>query len=455
MKTLRSWIRTSSSEAVALFSKGKGALAGENAFALFAASSIVYSGASLISGLVVLRWIPPTTMGVWQALLVAQAYLQVLRLGVLNGLNRELPYLLGRGERQSALAAASSALAFGTITSALGSLGFGAAMLLLWDRGTVWRLGLAAMAVATLMGFYQSYVQATCRSSLEFRRLAVLQFGQAALMITAPLAVFIWGFAGLAWQYVAQGVATAIWAHAIRPIRVRPHLHWPALKALLSTGLPLFAASYLFTVALGFDRVILFAIGGATAVGLYTPAAWVLSAMTVAPAALSAYVYPKMSFQFGQTQDPTTLWMITRRATLTSLVLTFPLVVGGWLVIPWLVRIGFPAYVPAMPAIRLSLLSAWLFMGPLPGTAVLRSLRAWGLLIAYAAAFVTARAVFPWYFSRQGDPITGVAIGCTIASGVASMVGMWACYVATHRRGIPVPPHATTAQVRERHVHRA
>ena len=93
-------------------------------------------------------------------------------------------------------------------------------------------------------------------------------------------------------------VVTA-YAHALRPLRVRPRFEPHLALQLLATGLPLFLATYLQTLALGFDRVILLQRGSVETVGYYAPALAVISAMAIVPGAVATYVYPADELRAG------------------------------------------------------------------------------------------------------------------------------------------------------------
>ncbi|MBM4355455.1 MAG: hypothetical protein FJ109_16985, partial [Deltaproteobacteria bacterium] len=91
--------------------------------ALFSSSSVVLNLASLASGFLVYRWLPPYYMGIWQTMVLVQTYCSFLTLGVANGMNRELPYVLGRGEVDRGRAMAATTMAFSLFASGLALLG--------------------------------------------------------------------------------------------------------------------------------------------------------------------------------------------------------------------------------------------------------------------------------------------------------------------------------------------
>ena len=63
----------------------------------FSSSVILLQCATIGCNLVILRWLPPAEIGLWQSLLLIGVYAGILDGGVISGLDRELPSLLAKG----------------------------------------------------------------------------------------------------------------------------------------------------------------------------------------------------------------------------------------------------------------------------------------------------------------------------------------------------------------------
>ena len=57
----------------------------------------------MLFGLVVLKWITPEEMGIWNGVTIASPYISFLQLGLFVALNRELPFLIGKGDKEKAI----------------------------------------------------------------------------------------------------------------------------------------------------------------------------------------------------------------------------------------------------------------------------------------------------------------------------------------------------------------
>jgi len=401
-------------------------------FVSFTLAVVLLQAASFLGNALAFRWIDPASMGVWHTLLVASSYLSVARVGVINGMGRELPFALGSGDLPRARLIAATALAFNTLSCVV----VGAALLVPAARASsgAWRLGLPAMAVVSVANLHLAYLQATFRSDSDFTRLARVHFLQAALALLMPVAVHALGFRGLCLHAVVQSLVVTALAHAWRPLRVSPRFEPRVALQLLVTGLPLFAASYLQVVAAGFDRLILLRRGDVETVGYYAPAVAVLAALGVVPGAVTTYVYPRMSYALGQGRNPAALARMALAAAAASVAVSVPIAVLGWFAAPATIERFFPRYVASIPAVRWSLVAGvlWSFT---PIAAFLSSLKAWRSLALYIAVLLVTRWTFPSVLAGLDDPLAGVARGNAYAAFVVGALSVFLALRAA--RGLP------------------
>jgi O-antigen/teichoic acid export membrane protein len=390
-------------------------------FTGYAFSSVALTGATIVSGLLILRWLEPAEVGVWQTMLVVQAYLTITRLGIPNAFNREMPFHLGRGETDIARRFAETTLLHAIVAGLFSFVVLIAAWPFFAPRGYTWQWAFPAAALMAACMSYRTYLFATLRSSADFKSVAYIQLINACTTLLAPVAVWRLGFIGLCLHGAAEAVAITTLTHHIRPIRVRPRFHRDALRSLLTTGIHLFITSYLFTAALTFDRVVLLLRGDISLVGLYAPALAVASAMAVLPNAVAIYAYPRLSYAHGEGAPKAELWRITSQSMWVSAVLGIPIALIVVLALPTITRTFVPKYIESVTVMQYAAVSG-VFMGMTTGSAVLRSLKAWRLLYLFMITFVVLRWTLPFLTSASGDPLRGVALGSLIASAGAALL---------------------------------
>ena len=121
----------------------------------YAGSSVATAGAQLVAGFLVIKWITPDELGLWQSVRLAQVYAFILLAGINNGLGRELPFYLGKGEDAFAHRLASTALFCVTIANGIVlSAGIVCAFIFA-SHGSEVVCAILAVTLVIAFGFYQ------------------------------------------------------------------------------------------------------------------------------------------------------------------------------------------------------------------------------------------------------------------------------------------------------------
>jgi O-antigen/teichoic acid export membrane protein len=333
-----------------------GALAGGNVISL-----VLRTVGVVLQG----RFVEPAVLGLFGELGLVLGYIPFLQLGILNGLNRELPYFVGKGdhERVKELAAAAQAWAIGL------GLVVGVLMLPLagwyFAQGDLWRAaGWTTNVILAFLFFYgssgASYLQVTYRTGHDFARLALANVLQNGLTLVLLVLVAFFGFYGLCLRaLLAAGAASALlffW----RPVRVAPKWNLGHLKHLLIIGAPIFGVGQLYAwwAVLNLTLVATYG-GGAHMYGLYMYVFNAGLALDSLPLAVSQVLYPRMAERYGRTGKLQGLaGMTVKPVILTVLGMTAVIVMAQWVVGPFF-RLVLPAYVDAVPAIRWAMLASF------------------------------------------------------------------------------------------------
>jgi O-antigen/teichoic acid export membrane protein len=303
------------------------------------------------------RCIAPPVLGLFNGIGLVMGYAPVLHLGVLDGLGRELPHAVGKGNKQHAqeLAAAAQAwaIAVGTV--------LGVALLLIAG----WQLvhgkfmlasGWFTNAITGSLLFYSTYLQMTYRTSQDFARLAVVGvLGNIVALILVAL-VALWSFYGLCLRAIIVSVVGVILLYYGRPMRIGPQWNLDHLKHLLIIGAPILGVNYLYMFWNLLDSTLVLRYMGAKGMGLYAIVMMGSSSFALLPVAVEQVVYPRMAEQFGRTSQVKDLGPIWHKPMLLTFVAMLPLTIVGWWLVGPVVKWVAPAYVEAVPAIKWSLL---------------------------------------------------------------------------------------------------
>lgn len=398
---------------------------------LYTASSVAKAGMGFVATFVTMRAVAPADLGLWNSLTLATTYSAFLQAGVNNGLNRELPYALGRGDDEGARRLAGTAQAFTALSCLIALAGGLFALVYFRDRGTAFVAAIAVETIAVLCFLYQGYLVVTFRSTTSFKALAKVEFiGVAAGLAGLPLVLW-WSFPGMLWRIAATSVLGIALLHVARPMRARLHWDRDELATLMKTGVPIFALYYIESSFSTVDRLLLLQKAGVETVGYYSLSLMVQQAMMVVPMSLAVYMYPRMTYHWGKDHDRAALWSRAWKSTLAAALVMLPVVVIGYLALPWLVHTFFPRYAPGIDAARITLIGS-LFNGSAIGTNALWSMTAWKYMASYQLCSAALRAIGPWIgISVYPDSLIGVAAGTAVACLLQFLVGTALTFYAT------------------------
>ena len=326
-----------------------GALAGGN---------IISSALRMLGGILQARLAPPAVLGLFNGIGLVLGYTRFLQLGILNGLNRELPYFIGKGDRQRTNQLAAAAQAWAILLG--GGVGLGLAAVSLWYliHGDGWlAAGWATNAVAAFIFFYSNmYLQATYRTAHDFARLSMANVAQNALAVVLVGLIALLSFYGLCLRSALTALVGLAILHYWRPVRVGPHWSWRDLRHLLIIGLPIFGVGELSMFWTTFDATLVLHYLGKVGMGLYAMVLVAGTTLELLPLAVSQVIYPRMAEQYGRTGQVGGVLRMAVKPMIATAFGMLPLVAAGWWLAAPMTRLLVPKYVAAVPAMQWAIL---------------------------------------------------------------------------------------------------
>ncbi len=403
---------------------------------LYTSGSIVKSIAQLFVGFVVARYISPYDLGVWNSLSLILTYSIFLQAGLINGLNLELPAALGKGEKDRADEMAGTAYTITAITS-LFALATGLLIFIFYDgNDDKFRYGIFAITILVCLGYYQSYLTSTFRSKSSFEKLSLIQLTEGIVNLATLFLVIYFYYYGMIFKVIVVTLVSVFLLHLKRPMKVPFKWNFVELKKLLSVGVPIFGLVCLDSFTVTIDRLFLIKYSDMTNVGLYSFSMYSMTLFSLFSVSVSTYIYPRMTYNYGQNGDKTILWQYVKKITSLLFLVQTPLLVIGYLVIPQALSIFFPKYVACAIPMQILLLAGY-FKGCIVGANVLWSIKSWKHMIIYQILFSSYLVIFTYigitYFE---DKIEGIAYGVLAANILNFFSGMLLSYMATRETKI-------------------
>ena len=403
-------------------------------FLRFGFSSTMLSVVSMIAGIIVIRWMPPEELGLWQSVLIIQTWALIFQTGVITGLSRELPFHLGRGEEDYVKELAASAQSVALI--GLGLLILGGLSIPWFVEGFRLRLSMMVVFLTSGLTIYQTYLGTTYRANRAFEQISVIQIVDSCLALASLPIVYFWGYPGLVIRFATLVICSTSMRHHWRPIRVRPALNGKHLWALFRIGAPMFGFGYLLQTVDTFPRLLLLAReNGVLMVGLYSPAAAVLGLMMILPKSLGSYIFPQMNFRLGNSKSAGALWPMSWKSSVYYMLMAAPLVLIGILCFPWIIRSYFANYTQSIPAVQWALV-AGAFMGTRISINSLYSLKAWDWLAVYTVFNLASAWFLPQLFLGRHEPLVAITMGFAFSRIALFFIGLFCIRRATLRVAI-------------------
>lgn len=388
----------------------------------------------MLVGFVIAKFVTPGDFGLWNTINLALVYSLFLQAGLINGLNRELPYLFGKGQDKEAVLMAGTVQTF-TLFAILLVVVVGLVCLFFIPLANLKMLyGAVGLLFIIVFNFYQNYLFSTFRSKDSFLQLSKIQFIHAFVNVATLVFVVYYSYYGMVIKAVVVSLVYLWFLHHYRPVRVGLLWNKTAFYKLLKVGLPIFSLAYIEAVAATADKLWIIKYSNVTDVGLYAFGFYALSSFIIFPSSIASYIYPKMTYNYGKTHDKLILWRYVKKITIILLVVLTPIATLGYFICPLLINKFFPNYILSAPIMQI-LLFAGVFSGAVIGVNALWSLKAWKYMIIYQVFFSILLVTLPYAGIRLFEnKLEGISFGILLTHIINLFSGVGITYLATHEK---------------------
>jgi O-antigen/teichoic acid export membrane protein len=385
----------------------------------------IYSGVNIVSlvlllgtGLVLRRYLGLTLAGIWTGLEVLPTYAAYAHLGVLNAAERELPFLLG-ARRDAEFERLKHTLLW--LSHALGALlaaGLAIAALLLRNRvERPFFIGLLVYAPLLWTQMLATYYVLLFRARQRFVDLSgsqgIANLVKAVLTIAGGYTFGLYGiFAGL---LLASAIQVMLYRRALRE-RFERQFDVALVRPLLVDGLPILLGAVAFETIRNADRIVIGAVLGFEALGVYSVTQLVCQGVYYLPNALSTVMYPRFQERFGRTGDVQSLRRFVELPLHVLGDVLLAATIGLLLVLPPAIRAWFPAFAGTIPPLRVMLVGTYFLCLAPPAIQLLLTVHKQvpSLYVSMPIAAFTALAAYVGAGYGLVGVAYGVALGCAL-----------------------------------------
>jgi O-antigen/teichoic acid export membrane protein len=383
-------------------------------FVGFGGSTFLLQASRVGSGLIVAAMLGPVTWGTWYVLNLIIAYGSLTHLGALNGMNREVPAALGRGDGEGANALRHSALGVTLV-------GTGTASALLLFTFVATMPGFVAVTDITLMLIllwaHQAfdYVSVSLKSTTRFVALSKLQTVSSLihpfLTIGGAAALGLHGF--ILGQVIAFGLVCLIAWRAVG-VEFSARLDPRRARSLVRIGFPIMLVGLVYALFTTVDRWVVTAFLGTESLGHYSLAIMAFGAVGLLPQVVAQQYYPRVAHAWAARGDTGELRLLAARIRNMTLLTSVPVTAILILVLPPAVLAFLPAYSPGIPALLITVFVPIVgaFGQGYGGVLHMLDRQVWLLFAIIAAAAVNLGVSVALI---GGFGLAGVAIGSLVA----------------------------------------
>lgn len=380
-------------------------------FGLFAMSTIIYLGGRFGVDIYAARLMGPTEYGLWNLLSLVPVYGTIIQFGVLNGMNREVPYFFGAKEPERVQIIRHTTYTVVVGTALVAFIALMVAGILIPDS----KIGFPLLLLSGGLLFAQQiylYFQIYLKSAKHFILISAQQllFVPILVLIALPTTI-LWGLSGYIAALTFSMILTSIWIAKRIEHRNQFNVDWQEARHLAKIGFPIMVTGLLYGLLTSVDRWVIVTFLGTTQLGYYTLAIITLRMITMFPLVISQQIYPRLAEAYGASRDITKLKSLLVQQLALSVVIMAPLVIGIYFFFPPLITRFLSEYAPGIDSMRVTLLGVvFLPLSSALGNLLIIIGKQNYPMFAQAAAIV-ANVVAGTFFANIGWGIRGVAVG--------------------------------------------
>jgi O-antigen/teichoic acid export membrane protein len=326
-------------------------------FGLYLISTAFLQATRLIVYILAAKILGPENYGIWSIMVLIVMYGGCLHLGVINGMNREVPYYKGKNDPANVVSIKNASFSAVVITTVAGSI-----MLLLTAEfidvapqvRTALRLTTLCLLIQQFYQFFLVYLKSDCRFNLV--SLQQIIAAGSLFLIGVPL-LMKFGLNGLIWGHILSFLIAGVLIFSLgRFADFRLAVDTRQWIRLAKIGFPIMAVGITYSLLTTVDRWVILKFLGTTHLGYYALAGIVFSSVMLLPSVIADQVYPRMAHKYGKTQSVLALKPMLVKQIIAATAVSAAAVIVLYVSVPFLIKQFLPGYIPGIRASQIILL---------------------------------------------------------------------------------------------------
>ncbi len=387
---------------------------------ILALALVIKQAMGLVRGLFIPAILGPATYGVWKLIQVIFQYFSYTHIGLVSALTREIPIAIGKKDKNEYEKVKDVVFTQGLFLN-LVAIGIFVVLYLTglfkWDVFDSRLIALFCVWVLTRR-YGDDLLRRFALANARFYDTARFEiiYSLSATLIAVPLA-FKWNLHGLICGLILADIISIIFM--IIQTKFKFQLRFDIKKTihLIKIGFPIFLNSIGHSIYWTIDSIMIGAFLGTEQLGYYGLGLTVLTFMQPLPDSLGTVMVQKMARDRGRygLDDLSYLQKYMEKPFLVLLLMVSLMVGAGYFLLPILISLFLPAYLPSITPLKFLLLGFLFYrMRTLTGYSLNITDRQYWIL-AILIISLGINILLDYLLITNGYGIVGVAWGCSVS----------------------------------------
>ncbi len=384
---------------------------------IYTFASYIVQAVGVVNSIALRRFMGPEFMGIWSFLQVILGYCGYASFGTTKAMQRDYPYLRGRGENEKAEELKDLTMTFSMLMSVIPAALLAGYLITRWAAiAPALRAGLVFITGFLFVQRFYDIIITLLRSDKKFEVLSKLVVINALAGLAVTF-VFVskWHMGGLLAGTAVAMAGCLFFIFKQAPYRFCFFWNLPAIGQELKLGIPLVISTFLFEFLVSMDKLILAKSIGFFAIGLYSIAMMVSQYIYSIPMMFSHVWYPNLVEEYGRvgTTQGIKPYLVTPVFTLSIIV---PFLSGmAMFTLPVIVDWFLPKFQGGLPVMRIYLLGTFFVMLAQFSNQFLITLNKFLLPIPLLLVAIFLNLVLSLCFVHMDLGTRGIALGAALS----------------------------------------
>jgi len=368
---------------------------------------------AIIKGFVIAKFLGPSMYGTWQVLNIILSYSSNSHLGILHGMNKEIPYYRGKEDLEKVEETKNTAFGSVFLMSIFVSIFLIAISFFLKD--TYFIGGIRIVAGIILFNQLYFFYGLLLRANKKFILLAKRNILFASINLIAIICLIVkYKIYGALFALLSAYIIIIFWLLKKGKEKFKFQINFEETLRLLKIGGPILVIGFGYTILSTVDKWMIVAMIDKTNLGYYGIAMAISGLIYFVPNTVGWIMYPRLLEKYGENDD---IESLKNRVFIPTLILMYltPFMIGALLIVIHLpVNYILPKYIPALSVVNI-LLPATFFMSVIRvgGNFLITINKHYNILVIQIISIILSLSL-NYLFIKSGMGIIGVALGTAI-----------------------------------------